>query len=92
MATVAVPANTTVTLDPGTAYQLVVVNTGTESLTLEGKMSTPGHRRVIYPTANEPVTVLSNTQNPGQVSVTVYGTPSLTQAADIGLIDCGSSS
>lgn len=73
MATVAVPANTTVTLDPGTAYQLVVVNSGTELLILDGKLSTPGHRRIIYPTANEPVTVVSTTQNAGQVDVSVYG-------------------
>lgn len=89
MATVAVPANTTVTLDPGSAYQLVVVNTGTEVLWLDGKQAIPGHKRIIYPTANEPVTVVSTTQSAGQVTVTVYGSPS---SGTSGSIDCGSSS
>jgi hypothetical protein len=73
MATVAVPANTTVTLDPGTAYSVNVTNSGTEVLVLDGRQLMPGHRRMVYPAANEPVTVLSTTAIDGQVTVTVSG-------------------
>lgn len=73
MATVAVPADTTVTLDPGTGYALMVVNSGSQNLRVAGATLIPGAQQMVYPAGFQPVTALSTTGVDGQVTVTVYG-------------------